>query len=175
MTAFQIGASLLLVILSGCHTFQSTDGFTPFDDATFMRLWAIYNRCQVNEDPGQMWGDVQRLNDAVRTIGRQEQAARLLPERIEQWLAEPPSRLAADPRAMAASCALLAGQVAQVAGHPRFAAELFGLVLSNFSPPQYAYYLAQASAGLNELVQSGRIVSHPLGRQLFVASAEPGH
>lgn len=99
----------------------------------------------------QIWQEAQQLNRAVRVMDQAARAARLLPDTIEQTLADPPPRLAVDPKSMAAACTLLAGQAAQNMGHSEFAAELFSFVLINFAQSRYAYYREQAQMGLDQI------------------------
>ena len=94
----------------------------------------------------QIWQEAQQLNRTVHFMDQAARAARLLPDTIEQTLADPPPRLAVDPKSMAAACTLLAGQAAQNMGHSEFAAELFSLVLINFEQSPYAYYREQAQS-----------------------------
>ncbi|HEX5550142.1 MAG TPA: hypothetical protein VFX36_04885 [Nitrospira sp.] len=60
----------------------------------------------------------------------------------------PSVRLSADPSAMAAACALRAGQVAQERGRQSFAREMFQMIVTNFPQPRYRYYVDQAREGL---------------------------
>ena len=63
----------------------------------------------------------------------------------------PNVRLSADPSAMAAACALRAGQIAQERGRRSFAREMFQMIVTNFPQPRYRYYVVQAREGLERL------------------------
>jgi len=114
-----------------------------------------------------MWQDAQQLNRTVRLMDRTSRAARLLPDSIEQTLADPPSRVAVDPKAMAAACTLLAAQAAQNAGHSRFAGEMFSFVVANFADSRYAYYREQAQLGLD------RITGDPSDQVVMMLDRQP--
>jgi hypothetical protein len=148
-------AFVAAVLLSGCQAIQvfdhTPDHTTMTSETAFVNLWKRYAHCRSSTDVDQIWQDAQQLNLTVRLMAQAARTAQLLPDTIEQMLAEPPPRLAVDPKAMAAACTLWAGQAAQNAGDARFAAELFSLVLSNFAQPRYAYYRAQAHMGLDQI------------------------
>jgi hypothetical protein len=144
-------ALVATVFLSGCQVIQAFDRTHAPSEASFLSMWNLYSQCRSRSDVDQMWQDAQQLHQRIRVLDHAAQAAHLLPDSIEQALAEPPPRLAVDPKAMAADCTLLAGQAAQNAGHGRFAAEMFRFVLFNFSQPRYAYYRSQARRGLNQV------------------------
>lgn len=144
-------AYVAAVLLSGCQAIQPFDYTTATNETVFVNMWERYVHCRSSTDVDQIWQDVQQLNRTVHLMAQASRTTRLLPDIIEQILAEPPPRVAVDPKAMAAACTLWAGQVAQNAGDARFAAELFSLVLSNYAQPLYAYYQAQAHMGLDQL------------------------
>jgi len=117
----------------------------------FSNMWNCYTHCRATSSMNQIWQEAQQLNRAVRLMDQAARAARLLPGTIEQTLADPPPRLAVDPKSMAAACTLLAGQADQNMGHSEFAAELFSFVLINFAQSPYAYYREQAQMGLDQI------------------------
>jgi hypothetical protein len=134
---------------------------------TFVKMWNRYTHCRSHIDAPQMWQDAQHLNRTVRLMDRTSRAARLLPDSIEQTLADPPSRVAVDPKAMAAACTLLAAQAAQNAGHSRFAGEMFSFVVANFADSRYAYYREQAQLGLD------RITGDPSDQVVIMLDRQP--
>jgi len=101
-----------------------------------------------------MRADAQRLSRAVNTIDPAE--GPILPESNEPVSPGPTFRLSADPAAMAAACALRAGQAAQEMKHPNVAREMFHMVIINFPQPRYQYYTAQARLGLEQLDAASR-------------------
>jgi len=93
--------------------------------------------------------DAQRLSRALDTIDSAE--GPIPAESNEPVPLGPSVRLSADPAAMAAACALHAGQAAQEMGRPHVAREMFHMVITNFPQPRYRYYVAQARLGLEHL------------------------
>ena len=83
------------------------------------------------------------LGGAIQQIA-DEKKPPLIPDELEQFVLDRPTRLAVDPKAMAASCALLAGYQARATGESQLAAEMFGHILSNYSITRYRYYVVQA-------------------------------
>lgn len=135
-------------ILTGCQTPHTLQISTRFQEMTFPAMWNTYRSCQTRDDANDMWTDAQQLHKAVRAMKQHVRASRLLPDAIEQAIAEPPPRLAVDPQAMAAACAIMAGRTVKDAGKIVRSEEMFRFVLSHFSQPRYAYYVAQARLGL---------------------------
>ena len=154
-------------LLSGCQAIQAFDDRRTPDELTFVKMWNRYTHCRSRIDAPQMWQDAQQLNRTVRLMDRTSRAARLLPDSIEQTLADPPSRVAVDPKAMAAACTLLAAQAAQNAGHSRFAGEMFSFVVANFADSRYAYYREQAQLGLD------RITGDPSDQVVMMLDRQP--
>lgn len=142
-------ALLLVLGAVGCQN-ATPHPSSPFHDASFTGLWDTYRHCQTSEDPIEMKADVLRLDETVQTM-HEDTSFALIPDRIERLVDERPSRLAVDPRAMAASCALLAGYQARVAGQPQLAAEMFAHILSHYPVERYRYYVVQAYYGLKQI------------------------
>lgn len=149
---FAFLAASLLMVLGGCQSMQSPDKPALLDNAAFMSLWDTYRHCQAGVDIDAMHEDVQHLTSAALS---QEQPARdlpfPLPEFVKRVVAQPAPRLAADPKAMVASCTLATGRAALRAERFDLATGLFQTVLRNHRQPEYAYYADQARIGL-ELV-----------------------
>jgi hypothetical protein len=104
--------------------------------------------------------DAQRLSLAVEGM---DVAADPTPRRHEEAVPMGPiDRLSADPAAMAAACALRAGQVAQGMGRHSVAREMFQMIVTNFPQPRYRYYSAEARQGLEQLdaARSGWFQQH---------------
>jgi hypothetical protein len=146
--------SLLLVLIlpmaiSGCGTSRGASPPLLADNARFMDMWGIYTHCSHSEDLEAMRVDAQQLSLAVDVM---DPAADPIPsEREELAPVESSVRLSADPAAMAAACALRAGQVAQERGRRSFAREMFQMIVTKFPQPRYRYYVSQAREGLESL------------------------
>ncbi len=140
---------ILPLAISGCGT--SSQSSTPLlaDNGRFMDVWGIYTHCSQSEDLDAMRVDAQRLSLA----GNMTDSAGnpISPESEEPASMGPSVRLSADPSAMAAACALRAGQIARERGRRSFAREMFQMIVTNFPQPRYRYYVAQAREGLERL------------------------
>jgi hypothetical protein len=147
---------ILPMAISGCDTSRQSSKSSPSDNSRFMDMWGIYTHCSESEDLDAMRVDAQRLSLAVEVMD--PAADPIPPESEEPVPMGPPSRLSVDPAAMAAACALRAGQVAQEMGRLYFAREMFQMIVTNFPQPRYRYYVAQAREGLERLdaARSGR-------------------
>jgi hypothetical protein len=142
-------ALLLVLGMAGCQS-VAPQSSSPFHDASFTGLWDTYRHCQMSEDPKEMKADALHIDETVRTM-REDTSSALIPDGIERLVDERPSRLAVDPRAMAASCALLAGYQARVVGQTQLAAEMFAHIVSNYPVERYRYYVVQAYYGLKQI------------------------
>jgi len=145
--------SLILILIlpmaiNGCDTSRQSSHPSVTDNGRFMDMWGIYTHCSQSEDLDAMRVDAERLSLAVDVM---DPAADPIPPENEEPLMGSPARLAADPAAMAAACALRAGQVAQGTGRLSFAREMFQMIVTNFPQPRYRYYAAQAREGLERL------------------------
>jgi hypothetical protein len=141
----------LVMLLSGCQSVQPINTTAPLDNAGFMTLWDAYRHCQAGTDVDTMRADMKQLS---RVALAQESAHNLpfsLPAFAKRMVAQPVSRLAADPKAMAAACALSTGQAALRAERMDVATEMFRAVLKNHPQPDYAYYVDQARTGLDQV------------------------
>ena len=140
---------ILPLAISGCDTSRPSSTALRTDNVRFMDTWGIYTRCSQIADLEAMRADAQRLTLA----GNMTDSAGdpIFRESEEAASVGPSVRLSADPSAMAAACALRAGQVAQERGLRSFAREMFLMVVTNFPQPRYRYYVAQAREGLERL------------------------
>jgi len=134
---------------SGCGTGRQSSTSLLTDNGRFMDMWGIYARCSHSEDLDAMRIDAQRLSLA----GNMTDSAGnpITPQNEEPAPMESSVRLSADPSAMAAACALHAGEVAEEKGRLSFAREMFQMILTNFPQPRYHYYAVQAREGLQRL------------------------
>ena len=136
---------LMLVLIpvmatAGCSSGRSFPQPLATDNVRFMDMWTLYSHCSETDDLESMRVDAHILNRSVDVL---DAAA---DPRIG-----PSVRLSADPAAMAASCALHAGQVAQEAGQLSVAREMFELIVSHFPHARYGFYTDRARAGLDQL------------------------
>lgn len=97
---------------------------------------------------------VQRASDQLRMVRKQSEwyaGNHFSPaEDFTQFSTQAPSRLAVDLRAMAASCALHAGDIASEGGRDNIARQLYSEVL-NYEASTFSFYIAQARSRLAQL------------------------
>jgi len=149
-----------VMLLSGCQSVQPINTVAPLDNAGFMTVWNAYRHCQAGTNVDVMRGEVQQLS---RVASAQESAHNLpfsLPDFVKRVVAKPTSRLAADPNAMAAACALSTGQAALRVARMDVATEMFRTVLQNHPQPEYAYYVDQARVGMEEVARGVQAAAH---------------
>jgi len=141
-----------LAVLGGCQSLQvARTPAATLDNAGFMAAWDAYRHCQLGTDVDVMRVDMHQL-------------ARV---------AQPAPRLAADPKAMAASCALSTGQAALRAERMELAVEMFESVLKNQSQQEYAYYVDQARIGLNQVEHAVRFAGDSASAPALMAISAP--
>jgi hypothetical protein len=143
---------ILLIALSGCDTSRQSPQSSLSDSGLFMDLWGTYTHCFRSEDLDAMREDAQRLIRVVHTIGLTED---LIPHESSEPIPGPTIRLSVDPAAMAADCALRAGQAAREMGRLYVAREMFHTIIIHFPQPRYQYYATQARLGLEHLDAMG--------------------
>lgn len=149
-----------LLTLSGCQSLQPTEkGELSLQDSEFMGLWDTYNSCVADQDPLQMQVYGEELAKAPGPVSIHHSPI-FVPEFLKKLTSTRTSRLAVDPRAMAASCTLQAGQVAWRAGQYHLAQDLLQSVMTKYPEPEYAYYVSEARTAM-QYVPSLRNVSLP--------------
>jgi hypothetical protein len=159
---------LVILILAGNGCQSGALSKPAPHEASFSDLWKTYRHCQKSEDPFEMKADALHLDETVHILADQKDAT-LVPDGLERLILDQPSRLAVDPKAMAASCALLAGYQARVTGQPQLAAEMFGHILSNYSATRYRYYVLQAYHALKNITGGEQFLP-----QHLLPSIDPG-
>jgi hypothetical protein len=144
----------LLMFLGGCQGTQRTTAAGPLDNAGFMTAWDAYRHCQAGtDDVDAMRADMKELSRVASAQASTHELPIALPDFVKRVMTKPTSRLAADPSAMAAACALSTGQAAIRIERMDVAAEMFRTVLQNHPQPEYAYYVDQARVGMEEVAR----------------------
>ncbi|WP_447971695.1 hypothetical protein [Nitrospira sp. M1] len=115
-----------------------------------MSLWTLYNDCVVDGNPLQMQEYVDQLSEAPGPITIHHSPIPL-PKFLKNWTSARSSRLSVDPRAMAVSCALQAGQTAWESGSYLLAQDLLQSVIDGYPEPEYAYYVAEAKSAISQI------------------------
>ena len=144
-------------MLTGCQT-----GSSGVSNASFMTLWNAYDHCQSSGDLDTMRLDVKRLQEGSQTTQETVQSVKNDPVRpflrpIDRWIAQPLTRLSADPKAMAAACTLYTAQAAAQFGRDDLATELLSSIIEKYQQPTYSYYVDQARLALAQLSEPARV------------------
>jgi len=166
-------AGFALLALTACQSIQPvTKGTGGLDNTSFMALWNTYNHCREGSDLAAMQEDVHRLQGAA-SVAPLGGFTLPLPNSVKRYVAEPPSRLAVDPKAMAASCGVYTGQTALNLGDTAVATHMFQTVVRKHNQTEYAYYVSQARAGLRQ-IELGLLAAGPEARILRTSSTGSG-
>lgn len=151
----------IVMLLSGCQSVQPSNTAAPLDNAGFMTAWGAYLHCQAGtDDVDTMRAEMKQLSQVASAQESAQNLPLSLPDFVTRVMAKPTSRLAADPRAMAAACAISAGQAALRVERMDVAAEMFRTVLQNHPQPEYAYYVGQARVGMEEVARGVQAAVH---------------
>lgn len=145
----------LVVWLGGCQTAHLHIRSVGMDQVEFERMWQSYVDCWDSVDLDVIRAQARRLS---RTAEADQPSPPFLPKILGLTPARLPVRLAVDPKALAASCALHGGKVALDRGEQALATDLFTSVIQRFPEPDHAYYVAQARSGL---IQASERPSQP--------------
>jgi hypothetical protein len=136
-----------IAVLTAC---QAAGNTTPpqGNNDRFMNLWSTYTICMASSD----FEVVQRASDQLRIVRKQSEwyaGKHFLPgEDIPQFSTQAPSRLAVDLHAMAAACAIHAGDIASEGGRENIARQLYSEVLASYEETAYSFYVLQARSRL---------------------------
>src|SRR5262249_56961157 len=85
----------LLIPLLGCQTNQPMKPGV-MDNASFMDLWKTYIHCQAGSDIEGLKSDVVVLAGAANDAQTQESFVLPLPQKLEQYVSQPTTRIAVD-------------------------------------------------------------------------------
>ncbi len=119
-----------ILFLTGCQLGVLQGPETGMEPAEFARIWGLYQECRRSDDVAVVLAKAPHWERMAATQSRRS------------------VRLSVDPRALAAACAVHTGRVALAQGEGELAVELFSLVIQRYPEADYAYYVAQAKAGL---------------------------
>ncbi|MGD9852929.1 MAG: hypothetical protein AB7T38_16895 [Nitrospirales bacterium] len=157
-TSLFLGGAVLSLLV-GCQSFQSSvPGELNLPEGEFVSLWDAYNFCMVEQDVSQIQANLSILKNAPKPISLNESPIPI-PKFIQELTSLRSSRLAVDPRAMAASCSIHLAEVAQQSQNWDAAYNVLETMATNFPEPQYAYYVTKANHTLEQLNSSIRPVS----------------
>ncbi len=165
------------MFLGGCQGMQSAQTKGSLENAGFMATLGTYRHCQAGTDVDSMRADLTHLLLAAEEQESASSFSLPVPDFMKAMMDKPAPRLAADPNAMAAACALSIGQVALVTERMDLASEMFQSVITNHSEPEYAYYVDQARIGLDHVANAARFAGYPNGTPatLKISAVAPAH
>lgn len=148
--------TLLLIFLfvvegSGCHILQPPPmGEAAIDQSTFQSYVDNHDRCLKSHNLQKINEIIDHLEQAPIPISAYESPIPL-PDFIIKIVAKPVSRLAVDPKSLAASCTLHAGRVALQQGNVESAQQHFHTLVEKYQDPAYSFYVKQANNSLTEI------------------------
>jgi hypothetical protein len=143
-------AGVFSVILGGCQGFQPmTQGELAMEDQDFLGIWDAYKHCMAGSDIQEMHANLYVLDSAPKPISLDDSPIPV-PRFLKKLSAARNSRLAVDPRAMAASCSIHLAEVAQHSADWDTAFHTFQSILKNYPEPQYAFYVTKANQAIEQ-------------------------
>lgn len=142
---------LLIVGLTGCRSVKVAPQEPRSAQPSFMETWRIYTHCSGTENLEALMVDTLLLKRATNRMQQDEILGLFSP--LQSFVSPSPVRLAADPRAMTASCTLKTAEVAVANGWNDLAITLYQAIIKDYSGPAYVYYRDQANTGLAHLLQ----------------------
>jgi hypothetical protein len=145
-----IFSGLLFLALTGCQAFQPKfPGELAMEDQDFLGIWNAYNQCMTGSDILQLQESLQVLDSAPKPISLNDSPIPV-PAFLKNLSSARSSRLAVDPRAMAASCSIHLAEVAQHSADWYTAFQTFQSILDKYPEPQYAFYVTQANQAIEQ-------------------------
>jgi len=142
--------ALLSSILAGCQVFHpKVQGELAMEDQDFMGIWDAYNHCMTEYDIQQMQANLHVLDSAPKPISLNDSPIPV-PKFLKKLSSSRKSRLAVDPRAMAASCSIHLAEVAQQSADWHTALRTFHSIIKNYPEPQYAFYVTKANQAMEQ-------------------------
>ena len=143
--------ALVSIGLLGCQGFQlKAPGELAMKDQHFLEIWDAYNQCMDGSDFQQMQANLQVLDSAPKPISLDDSPIPV-PLFLKTLTSDRSSRLAVDPRAMAASCSIHLAEVAQQSADSYMAFPTFQSIIKNYPEPQYAFYVTKANQAIEHL------------------------
>ncbi len=141
---------LACLLIVGCQSFQPTNpGELALHDDGFIGLWDTYNDCLNGSNTQSMQENLQALHSAPKPLSLDDSPISV-PDFIKKLASTRNSRLAVDPRAMAASCSIRVAEVAQQSGDWETSILVFQDTVKNFPEPQYAFYVSKATQAIEQ-------------------------
>lgn len=143
-----IGIGLVSLTLVGCQGFQAKNpGELSLKNHDFIGLWDAYNDCQAGFQTQDMQKNLEILHAAPTPISLDDSPIPI-PQFIKKLTSSRNSRLAVDPRAMAASCSMHLAEVAYQTHDFDTSLQTWQSIVNEYPEPQYAYYVSEATQAI---------------------------
>ena len=120
------------------------------EDQEFLGIWDAYNLCIDGSDIQHMQANLSVLASAPKPISLDDSPIPV-PTFLKKLSTARASRLAVDPRAMAASCSIHLAEVAQLSSDWPTALRTFQEIIKDYPESQYAFYVSKANQALEQL------------------------
>jgi hypothetical protein len=141
---------LLFMVLVGCQAFQpKAPGELAMLEQDFTAIWDAYNHCMAGTDIQEIYLNLQILHSAPKPISLEDSPIPL-PKFLKELTTARSSRLAVDPRAMAASCSLHLAEIAQQSADLYLAMHIFQTMPTKYPESQYAFYVTKANQAIEK-------------------------
>ena len=153
---------LITLSFVGCQSLQvKNPGELAIENHAFISLWDTYNHCLTGSNTQDIQRNLEILYSAPKPISLDDSPIPV-PKFIKKLSSTRNSRLAVDPRAMAASCSIHLGEVAHQSADWDTALRTFQTIVENYPEPQYAFYVSKATQAIEQFssVQPVSLSSH---------------
>ncbi len=143
--------ALCLGVLVGCQGLQPKNpGELALENNDFLELWESYNSCLTSRDLSRIQHELSTLASAPRPISLDDSPFPV-PRFLKNLTTHRSSRLAVDPRAMAASCSIHLAHTARDYDDWNTALLTLKNLLQDYPEPRYAFYTTKAQTELENL------------------------
>jgi hypothetical protein len=145
-----LALGLVALSLVGCQSLQvKNPGELAIEKHAFISLWDTYNHCLTGSDAQEMQRNLEILRSAPKPISLDDSPIPV-PKFIKKLSSTRNSRLAVDPRAMAASCSIHLAEVAHQSADWDTSLRTWQSILNNYPEPQYAFYVSEATQAIEQ-------------------------
>jgi hypothetical protein len=157
-----LATALMSLSFVACQSLQpKSSGELALENYDFMGLWDAYNFCRAGSNTAEMQRNLHVLHSAPTPISLDDSPIPI-PKFIKELTSIRNSRLAVDPRAMAASCSIHLAHVAQQAEEWDTSLRTWQAIVNQYPEPQYAFYVSEATRAIEEFssIRPASLSSH---------------
>jgi hypothetical protein len=148
ISLFALG--LITLSFVGCQSLQvKNPGELAIENHAFISLWDTYNHCLTGSNTQEIQRNLAILHSAPKPISLDDSPIPV-PNFLKKLSSTRNSRLAVDPRAMAASCSIHLGEIAYQSADWNMALRTFQTIVENYPEPQYAFYVSKATQAIEK-------------------------